>query len=192
MRYFVAKVVNILIWRPYYRIRLNKVGKKFRFGHGGNIQPCNSFQFGDDFFAGPHCYFTSNTDAMIRIGNNVMFGPHCFVVGGNHNISWENGPMNKAPLSDRSRGIEIENDVWVGANSIILDGGSIGEGAVIGAGSVVRGRVPPYSIYIGNPGHVVKQRFSSDKLQTVLAANASKYSKDQIASEYEKACAQSN
>lgn len=55
--------------------------------------------------------------------------------------------------------IKIEDDVWVGANSVILSGITIGRGSVIGAGSIVTKDVPRYSVVAGNPARVIKSRF---------------------------------
>ena len=65
-------------------------------------------------------------------------------------------------------GIEIGNDVWIGYGAIILDGANIGTGAIIGAGTVVKGVIPPYSIFIGNPGKVIKYRFSEREIDMLL------------------------
>lgn len=58
--------------------------------------------------------------------------------------------------------IDIQDDVWIGANSVILSGVTIGRGAIIAAGSVVTKDVRPYSIVAGNPAKEIKQRFSSE------------------------------
>lgn len=60
--------------------------------------------------------------------------------------------------------IIIEDDVWIGANVIILSGVTIGRGSVIGAGSIVTKDVPRYSIACGNPARVIKSRFNSKKV----------------------------
>lgn len=52
--------------------------------------------------------------------------------------------------------IRIDNDVWIGAGAIIMNGVHLGEGCVIGAGSVVTKDVPPYTIVAGNPARVVR------------------------------------
>ena len=52
----------------------------------------------------------------------------------------------------------IGNDVWVGANSVILPGVKIGTGAIVGAGSVVTKDVPEYAIVVGNPARILKYR----------------------------------
>jgi len=63
---------------------------------------------------------------------------------------------------------EIENDVWVGANSVILKGVTIHDGAIIGAGAVVTKDVPAYSIVVGNPARVIKYRFSKPDITFLL------------------------
>ncbi|WP_313504603.1 CatB-related O-acetyltransferase [Kaistella carnis] len=62
----------------------------------------------------------------------------------------------------------IGNDVWIGANSTILNGITVGDGAVIGANTIVTKNVPPYGIVVGNPGILIKFRFSSDIISQLL------------------------
>ncbi|MTI80460.1 MAG: CatB-related O-acetyltransferase [Firmicutes bacterium] len=65
----------------------------------------------------------------------------------------------------------IGNDVWIGANCVIVGGITIGDGAVIGAGSVVTKDVPPYAIVGGVPAKVIKYRFDSDVIAKLLEIN---------------------
>ncbi len=60
--------------------------------------------------------------------------------------------------------IVIEDDVWLGVNSIILSGVVIKKGAIVGAGSVVTKSVEPYSIVAGNPAQLIKQRFTDEEI----------------------------
>ena len=63
--------------------------------------------------------------------------------------------------NSRCRGnVLIGNDVWIGRNALILSGSEIGDGAVIGVGAVVAGKIPPYSIAVGNSARVIKRRFA--------------------------------
>lgn len=62
----------------------------------------------------------------------------------------------------------IGNDVWIGENVTILPGVHIGDGAIIGANSVVAKDIEPYAVAVGNPCHVVKKRFTEEKIQTLL------------------------
>ena len=68
--------------------------------------------------------------------------------------------------------IIIEDDVWIGSNSVILSGITIGRGAIIGAGSIVTKDIPKYSIVAGNPAKVLKQRFTEE---TISALEESKW-----------------
>lgn len=67
--------------------------------------------------------------------------------------------------------VEIGNDVWIGARAIILDGVSIGQGAIIAANSVVSKDVPPYSIVGGIPAKIIKYRFSDEKINKLLSSD---------------------
>lgn len=64
--------------------------------------------------------------------------------------------------------IHIGHDVWIGARAIILDGVSIGDGAIIGAGAVVTKDVPPYTVACGVPAKVVRQRFPQEEIERLL------------------------
>ncbi|WP_454765978.1 alpha/beta fold hydrolase [Cupriavidus campinensis] len=71
-------------------------------------------------------------------------------------------------FSSTRGGVQIGNDVWIGAHSIILSGVTIGDGAVIAAGSVVSRDVGPYEIWAGNPAQLVKRRFDEETSATLL------------------------
>ena len=62
----------------------------------------------------------------------------------------------------------IGNDVWIGEGAIIIGGKSIGDGAVIGAGAIVKKDVPPYAIVVGNPAKILKYRFDSNIIAKLL------------------------
>lgn len=62
----------------------------------------------------------------------------------------------------------VGNDVWVGANAVILKGKCIGDGAIVGAGAVVTKDVPPYAIAVGNPAKVINYRFAPEEIDFLL------------------------
>lgn len=64
--------------------------------------------------------------------------------------------------------VEIGNDVWIGANAVIMDNVKVGHGAVVGAGAIVTKDVPPYAIVVGMPAKVLKYRFSEDQIRFLL------------------------
>lgn len=90
------------------------------------------------------------------IGDNVMIATSCVIISSNHNFDRVDIPMTSQGVT--SKGIRIGNDVWLGARVVVLDGVEIGEGSIIGAGSVVSKSIPPYSIAVGVPAKVIKQR----------------------------------
>ncbi len=92
----------------------------------------------------------------LSIGNNVRIGPHVVIYASNHIFSDPNIPIAEQGMS--CKGITIEDDIWVGAGAIILDGVRIGKGSVIGAGAVVTKNIPSYSIVAGVPAQVIKKR----------------------------------
>lgn len=96
----------------------------------------------------------------IKIGNDVFIGPKVNLITINHDVN----PDNRSATYGRP--IVIEDKVWIGINSTILQGVKIGYGAIIGAGSVVTKDVEPLTIVAGNPARVIKKIESNGK-QTV-------------------------
>ena len=91
------------------------------------------------------------------IGDYVMMGEDCTIITRNHQFARTDIPMMEQGFGEE-RPVYIGNDVWIGDRVIILPGVHIGDGAVIGAGSVVTHDVPPYAIAAGNPARVIKSR----------------------------------
>jgi acetyltransferase-like isoleucine patch superfamily enzyme len=87
----------------------------------------------------------------IRIGNNVSIAANCVLAPTNHNFRDPDRPHQEQGFLPSKGGIMIDDDVWLGAGVVVLDGARIGRGAVVGAMSLVRGDVPPLGIFAGNP-----------------------------------------
>jgi len=94
----------------------------------------------------------------LTIGRNTMVAAHTVIIPANHGFSRTDMPMNAQPLT--REGIDIGEDVWIGAGCKVLDGVRIGKGAVIGAGSVVTKDIESYAIAVGVPATVVRSRRS--------------------------------
>lgn len=92
----------------------------------------------------------------LDIGNNVRIAPQVVIAPMNHVYKVPDVPIWQQAVT--GKGINIEDDVWIGAGAIVLDGVKIGNGAVIGAGAVVTKDIPPYSIAVGVPAKVIKKR----------------------------------
>jgi acetyltransferase-like isoleucine patch superfamily enzyme len=101
-------------------------------------------------------YSFIGSSGFVSIGENVIMGQHVGFHPENHDFDRTDIPI-RAQGTTR-QGITIEDDVWVGSNAIFLDGAHVGRGCVIGAGSVVRGNIPAYSIAVGIPAKVIRSR----------------------------------
>jgi virginiamycin A acetyltransferase len=115
-----------------------------------------------DVFIGENTYINSGTVLYsgngIKIGSNVLIAANCTLAPTNHCTDDRNIPIRLQGFAPSKGGILIEDDVWIGCNVSILDGSVIKKGAIIAAGSVVRGFIPEFSIFAGNPGKVIAER----------------------------------
>ena len=80
----------------------------------------------------------------------------------------------------------IESDTWIGCNVTILPGVTIGQGCVIGAGSVVTTPLPPYTVCVGSPCKPIKTRFSPNELEEHLRSLKNNLRVDQVISQWKK------
>lgn len=133
------------------KLILKKCGKNVNIEKGAIFS--EGIELGDNSGIGRD----AELDCGITIGNNVMMGPCVKMFVKNHNFSRIDIPMNSQGESPVMP-IVIGDDVWIGANVIILPGVSIGNGCVIGAGSVVTKSVPEYSVVGGNPAKIIRNR----------------------------------
>ncbi len=111
-----------------------------------------------DLSFGPDCTVNVFTvvRGRVRAGRAVRIGSHTSVLGFNHTFADLDQEIFRQPL--QSRGIEIGDDVWIGSAVVVLDGVRIGSHSVVGAGSVVTRDVPAWSVVVGNPARVVRDR----------------------------------
>jgi virginiamycin A acetyltransferase len=115
-----------------------------------------------DIVIGEHCYLNPGcvlySGNGIRLGNYVLLAPGVMLLPTNHAYARRDIPIRHQGFLPSKGGITIEDDVWIGANSVVLDGAHIGRGAVIAAGSVVRGEIPPFEIWGGVPACKIGER----------------------------------
>jgi acetyltransferase-like isoleucine patch superfamily enzyme len=95
-------------------------------------------------------------DGGLKIGNDVRIAAQVRIIAMNHIYDDPKVPIRLQGI--RANGITIEDDVWLGVGSTVLDGITIGKGSVVGAGAVVTKNIPPYSIAVGVPATVIKKR----------------------------------
>ena len=156
---FIRNFLNRIL-RFFLRYKFRKCGKNVKF-YSFDFFSFSTIEIGDDVYIGRGAKISAS-HAIIRIGNKVMFGPNVLMRGGNHNTGVIGKYMfdvkKKRDFDDQD--IFISDDVWVGANSTILKGVTIGRGSIIAAGAVVTKSFPPYSVIGGVPAKVIKYRFS--------------------------------
>lgn len=92
----------------------------------------------------------------ITLGEDVLVGPQTTIVAANHTFDDPDTRIVHQEIT--GEGIEIRDDVWIGSNTTVLDGVTIGEGAVVAAGSVVTESIPPYTVVAGAPAEEVGTR----------------------------------
>ena len=116
--------------------------------YGGKIS------IGDYCSINPFCVLYGHGG--LFIGNGVRIATHVVVIPSNHNFNDTNRYIFQQ--GSTSLGIRIEDDVWIGAGAIILDGVTISKGSVVGAGSVVNRNIESFSVVAGNPAKILKKR----------------------------------
>jgi len=102
--------------------------------------------FNCEIFSGGH----------VRLGKNTLVAAYTYLVGGDHLHD-----RTDIPVLDQGRvaeGIEVDDNVWLGAHVVVSDGARVGHDAIIGAGAVVRGEIPPFQIAAGVPAKVIRDR----------------------------------
>lgn len=120
---------------------------------------------GDKLHIGKFCAIASGVEFLLNGGNHLVdaISSYPFAIFGK---GWE-GAMEGREYPHKGD-ITVGNDVWLGYRSVILAGVTIGDGAIVGAYSVVTKDVPPYAIVAGNPARVIRRRFSDEEIERLL------------------------
>lgn len=166
LRGLILKVINKLDGGELYSTVLRKI---FRHYHKVEI---GSYSYGG-------CFVPNQFDRFTTIGRYCSIAGTVRVMNRNHPMKHQSlhaffyNPVLKYCKKDMIDyiSLSIENDVWIGHNAIILPRvRRIGNGAVIGAGSVVTKDIPPYAVVAGNPAKIIKYRFSEQKISQLISS----------------------
>lgn len=169
-------ILRYLYYCNYY-YRFKKYGKNVVLSRGGVILNPREVSFGNNVFIASGFRISARR---LTFGDNVMVGPNLVIECDNHRYDCVGKTMFET-RNDKIHGcVNVENDVWVGANVTILQNVSIKEGAVVGACSLVDRDIPPYSLAVGLPARPIKSRFDKEGLLRHLEIVGSKYSFDEI------------
>lgn len=95
----------------------------------------------------------------VRLGKNILVAAYTYLVGGDHLYDRTDLPVLQQGRT--ARGIEVADNVWLGAHVVVTDGATIGRDAIIGAGAVVVGEIPEFRIAAGVPAKVIRDRRES-------------------------------
>ena len=115
-----------------------------------------------DVLIGRNC--TINSCVVIYTGNGVIMGEgvaiaaNCTLAPVNHEYASRHKTIAEQRFRPSKGGIVIEDDVWIGANCVILDGAILRKGCVVGAHSLVKGELDAYAVYGGNPLKKIGER----------------------------------
>jgi acetyltransferase-like isoleucine patch superfamily enzyme len=141
----------------YHNIKLGDnctIERHVFFNANGAFNPKHTIIIGDKTFIGNGCEF--------NIAQNITIGYHCAIASGckfidhNHGFDTQNVFIGLQPAQNAP--IKIEDDVWLGVNVVVLKNVHIGQGAIVGAGSVVTKSIPPYEIWGGVPAVKIRNR----------------------------------
>lgn len=127
--------------------RIRTINRMVSFGSGRNIE------IGDESGIGANTQLPSDT----IIGNNVMLSRRCFILHRNHCFDRIDVPIIEQGFKGTKRTI-IEDDCWIGMNSLLTPGRKISKGTIVAMGSVLTKDFPAYSIVGGNPAKLIKSR----------------------------------
>lgn len=109
---------------------------------------------GNNVNMGFNCEIFSSSN--VTLGNHVLIAAYSYIIGGSHEFQDITTPV--VEQKEISKGIHIEENVWLGAGVKVLDGVGIGKNSIIGAGAVVTENIPEDSIAVGIPAKVIKRR----------------------------------
>lgn len=165
----LCRKINRFPTMPFYPLKKHLLRKLFgKCGRNAYIETpfhCDygfNVSVGDSFYANAGCIFLDVTP--IVIGDNVMLGPNVQLYAATHPLS----PQERLKGEEYGKPISIGDNVWIGGNSVIMPGVSVGKNSVIGAGSVVTKDIPENVVAFGNPCRIYRQ-IEASETQTAAA-----------------------
>jgi acetyltransferase-like isoleucine patch superfamily enzyme len=159
---FIAHGVSIIIRNLSSK---GLIGKKVKLDKGVIIKPAGEnccIEIDDHTFIGSYTCIAGPGN--VKIGKNCLIAAHSGIVANNHIFSDPTEMIRSQGLT--CQGIVIEDNCWLGYGVKVLDGVTIGEGSVIGAGAIVTKNIPAYSVAVGVPAKVVRSRQRMEKQLT--------------------------
>ena len=152
----VLRLVHYYNYSHVAQLRRATIGRRVSIAPNVSLRSAERLTIGDWSHVGSDCHlWAGDTSGRITLGHHALLGPQVFITAANYQT--EPG----IPIMDQTRDehdVTIGSDVWLGARVIVLPGVELGDGCVVGAGSVVTKSFPAGSIIVGVPARVVGQR----------------------------------
>lgn len=180
MLWWASRRFRYLWWGALNRVvpgRFRSIGRGVKFNGWVRFEkPCKDIRIGDDSMVGIGCYFLADEEGSIQIGHDVVINDRCYITScygiriGAHTQIGESVSIRDydhefartdIPIAEQGlRGglIEIGEDCWIGRGVMVTGNVKIGRGCVIGANAVVTRDIPDYSIAVGVPARVLRDR----------------------------------
>lgn len=161
--------IHTFIQRLYYWKLYNKgkVGNNVRLSLHGTIANAHLVTINDNVFISEYFHIAAHP---FKIGRDVIIGPRLTAICNNHIFNRVGQTVYEYASDKIYKPIEIQPDSWLGANVTLLPGVIVGQGCIVGAGSVVNKSLPPYTICVGVPCRPIRTRFSEEDLRKHLQA----------------------
>lgn len=138
------------------------IGDRARLDRGVDIKAIGSdrIEIGENTYIGP---YTCLAGESISVGKDCLIGSHVGIYATNHNFADLTCKLREQ--RDSFKGIVIGDDCWLGSGVRVVDGVTIHQGSIIGAGAVVTKDIPPYSVAVGVPARAIANRKSSEQVK---------------------------
>ena len=187
--YRIKKTFGIM-YHYYVRPDVDKFGsfgKNSRFGRPADIKCHKNIFIGNNCKIGPKSTIMAVGGSKCVIKDNFLSAEGLTIVCSNH--IQQVGELRTGGNEDNKyKDVIIEEDVWAGINVTLLLGAHIGRGCILGAGTVVHSKTPPYSIVVGNPAKVIGFHFTPDEIiehEKILYSEIDRIPKEELINNYE-------
>ena len=139
-----------------WRKRINSSVNNYRIHSRASLRNAQNIYLGKNVRITMDCCIWAGENSKIIFGDDVLVGPGVKIICSNHGTELNGIPMSLQSRTEKD--IIIGNDVWIGANSVLVSGVKVNDGAIIAAGSVVTKEVPSETMVGGIPAKIIKHR----------------------------------
>lgn len=152
----MAKIVNFYNTTHVVELRQARRGTGLRISPTASFANGRNIEIGNRVHIGAGCYVWAGPgQGRVVLGDDVLMAPGVMLTAANYRFN-DGGPVTEQAMDEAD--VIVGRDVWLGYGVVVLPGVNIGDGAIIGAGTVVRRDIPSGAIAVGNPAKIIGQR----------------------------------